>query len=89
MFQVHYPEFGLCGLSDQYFGLQLLADAWPPVVAALGNGKSGTIRPGVDVINVLLAAFTRADPKCTKNTVKPSVFFALFGPTLVKASRNC
>ena len=42
IFQVHYPESGLRRLSDQHSGLQLLADARPPVVAALRNGESGT-----------------------------------------------
>ena len=46
IFQVHYPESGLRRLSDQHSGLQLLADARPPVVAALRNGESGTLRPG-------------------------------------------
>ena len=46
IFQVHYPESGLRCLSDQHSRLQLLADARPPVVAALGNGESGTLRPG-------------------------------------------
>jgi len=30
---------------------------------------------------ILLAAFARADPTSAKNTVKPSVFFALLGST--------
>ncbi len=35
--------------------------------------------PGVNFINVLRAAFTRADPESAKKTVKLSVFFALSG----------
>ncbi len=33
----------------------------------------------VDFTNILHEAFTCEDPKSAKNTVKPSVFFALFG----------
>jgi len=39
--------------------------------------------PGVNFINVLHEAITRADPKCVKMTIKMSVFFAL---TLGKAA---
>jgi hypothetical protein len=41
---------------------------------------------GVDFSNILLTAFICADPKSTKNTVKPSVFFALLGSVLVKTA---
>jgi len=30
----------------------------------------------------------KADPKSTKNTVKPSIFFALLGPSSMKAARK-
>jgi len=33
----------------------------------------------VDFTNILQAAFKRTDLKSAKNTVKPSVFFALLG----------
>jgi len=45
-------------------------------------------RPGVNVINVLRAAFTLADPKSTKKTVKSSSFFALSGSVSVKAAHK-
>jgi len=35
--------------------------------------------PGVDFTNILLEAFTHADPKSAKNTVKLSVSFCAFG----------
>jgi len=41
--------------------------------------------PGVNFINILFEVFTSAVPKSAKNTVKPSVFFALLGSVLVKA----
>jgi len=44
--------------------------------------------PGVNVINVLQAAFARADPKSAKNTVKSSVLFVLSGSLLSKAARS-
>jgi len=34
---------------------------------------------GVNFINILCKAFTRKDSKGTQNTVKPSVFFTLWG----------
>jgi len=40
--------------------------------------------PDVNFINVQ-AAFACTDPKCTKKTVKLSVFFALLGSASVKA----
>jgi len=40
------------------------------------------LTPGVNFINILQAAFTRADPKSAKNTV----FFALLGSAHVKAA---
>jgi len=42
--------------------------------------------PRDDFINILRAAFMRADPKSAKSTVKPSVFFALLEYAHVKAS---
>ena len=44
--------------------------------------------PGVNFTNVLQAAFTRADPKSAKKTVKLSCFFALLGSARVKAARR-
>jgi len=41
---------------------------------------------GVNFINVQSKAFTRADPKSAKKTVKWSVFFALSGSVGAKAS---
>jgi len=41
--------------------------------------------PGVNFTNILRAAFTTADPKSAKNTLKTSVFFALLGSESVKA----
>ncbi len=41
---------------------------------------------GVNFINILHVAFTRADPKSAKKTVKFSVFFALSGYRCVKAT---
>jgi len=46
------------------------------------------LMPGVNFINVLQAAFTSADPKSAKKTVKLSVFFALSGSARVKAGRR-
>ena len=43
---------------------------------------------GVNFTNVLRAAFTRADPKSAKKTVKLSSFFALLGSASVKAARR-
>jgi hypothetical protein len=40
----------------------------------------------VNFINFLLAAFVHADPKSAKNTVKPSVFFALPGSASAQAT---
>ncbi len=42
--------------------------------------------PGVDFTNILFKAFMSADPKYTKNTVKPSFFFALLESACVKAA---
>ncbi len=44
------------------------------------------LTPGVNFINVLRAALTRADPESAKNTVKLSVFFPLLGSASVKAA---
>ena len=41
---------------------------------------------GVNFINILRAAFTSADPKSAKKTVKLSSFFALLGYASVKAA---
>jgi len=46
------------------------------------------LRPGVNFINVLKAAFTLADPKSTKKTDGLTVCFALLGSVLIKASRK-
>ena len=44
--------------------------------------------PCVNFINVLRAAFTCADPKSAKKTVKSSSFLALSGSASVKAARR-
>ncbi len=41
---------------------------------------------GLKFINVLCTAFTRADPKSVKKTVKLSIFFTLLGFTSLKAA---
>jgi len=43
-------------------------------------------QPWVDFINILWVAFTCADSKSLKNTVKASVFFALLGSVCLKAA---
>ena len=45
-------------------------------------------RPGVDITNILRAAFMRADPKTAKKTVKLSGFIALLGSARVKDARR-
>ncbi len=45
-------------------------------------------RHGVNFSNVLRTAFTLADPKSAKKTVKLSVFFALSGSARVKAAHR-
>jgi len=42
----------------------------------------------VDFTNITRAAFTHADHKSAKNTVKPSVVFALLGSTCIKAAHR-
>ena len=42
--------------------------------------------PGVNFATILRAAFTRADPKSAKKTVKLSSFFALLGSAREKAA---
>ncbi len=44
--------------------------------------------PGVNFINVLLAAFMRTGLVSANNTVKSSVFFALLGSAHTKAARR-
>ena len=44
------------------------------------------LKPGVNFINVLRAAFTLADPESTKKTVKLCSFFPLLGSAGVKAA---
>ncbi len=44
--------------------------------------------PGVNFINVLGAAFTRADPKSAKKDTQVVNFFALLGSVPVKAARK-
>ena len=46
------------------------------------------LTPGVNFTNVLQAAFTSADPKSTKKTVKLSSFIALLGFAHVKAAHR-
>jgi len=43
---------------------------------------------GVNFTNLLHAAFMLIDPKSAKNTVKPSVIFALLGSARIKAERK-
>ena len=43
---------------------------------------------GVNFTNILQAAFTHADPKSAKKTVKLSSFFALLGSACVKAAHR-
>ncbi len=43
---------------------------------------------GVNLTNILQAAFTRADPESAKNTVKLSVFFALLESASTNAARK-
>jgi len=43
-------------------------------------------RPGVNIINILRAAFICADPNCIKMTVKFSVFSVLLGSVRAKAA---
>ncbi len=50
--------------------------------------KDVHVTPGVNFINILRAAFTCADPKSTKMTVKLSVFVYLSGSALEKADRR-
>ncbi len=44
--------------------------------------------PGLNIINVLRTAFTPADPKNIKKTVKLSIFFTHLGSTSVKTARK-
>jgi len=43
---------------------------------------------GLNFINVLCTAFTLADPKSVKKTVKLSIFFTLLGSASVKAAHR-
>jgi hypothetical protein len=47
-----------------------------------------TFTPGLIFINVLLTAFTRADPKRYKDTDDLTVFFMLLGSMSVKAANK-
>ena len=44
--------------------------------------------PGFNLINILQAAFTRADPKSAKKTVKSSSFLRILGSASVKAAHR-
>ena len=44
--------------------------------------------PGVNITNVLRAAFTLKDPKSAKKLLNLTVFFALLGSASVKAARK-
>jgi len=46
-------------------------------------------KSGVNFINVLIAAYTRADPESAKKTDNLTVFFALSGSACIKAARKC
>jgi len=48
----------------------------------------GKYRFDFDITNILRAAFTQADPKSAKNTVRLSVLFALLGSVPLKASHK-
>ncbi len=52
----------------------------------VGRGRDEA--PGVDFINVLLAAFMPPDPNSTKKTDSLIVFFALLGSARVKAAHK-
>ena len=54
--------------------------------SATGAGEASVTKPGVNFTNVLRAAFTRADPKSAKKTVKLSSFIVLLGSARVKAA---
>ena len=53
-----------------------------------GSLKDFRLHPGVNSTNILRAAFTRADPKIVKKTVKLSSFIALLGSAHIKAARR-
>jgi len=46
------------------------------------------LTPGVNFTNSLHASITHKDQIISKNTIKPSVFFALLGPEHIKASNK-
>ncbi len=55
-------------------------------VVAHTRNKTGIIKSqDLNFINVLRTAFTLADPKSVKKTVKLSIFFTLLGSASVKA----
>jgi hypothetical protein len=52
------------------------------------NDDKDNGRTSVNFTNILGSTFARLDRDSTKNTGKPSVFFALLGSARVKASRK-
>jgi len=50
--------------------------------------KLTKLTPGLNLFNVLRTAFTCANPRSVKKTVKLSIFFILLGSTSVKAARK-
>jgi hypothetical protein len=50
--------------------------------------RAAFTRAGLNFINVLRTAFTLTDPKSVKKTIKWSSMFTLLGSTIVKAARK-
>ena len=57
------------------------------LIGAQRRAKHPVKCTGLNFINVLRTAFTIADPKSVKKTVKLSIFFMLLGSMSVKAVR--
>jgi hypothetical protein len=58
---------------------------WVPARIRVILKSENSQKPGLNFINVLCTAFTLADPKNIKKTVKLSIFFTLLRSTSVKA----
>jgi len=55
------------------------------VTSSPGRGQGNLLQESeLNFINILRTAFTLADPKSVKKTVKLSIFFTLLGSTSVK-----
>ncbi len=66
-----------------------LLSVWRRFLAQVTWGRTnphGELKPGVNFINILQPAFTRADSKSARNIIKLSVFFALSWSGHVKAA---